>query len=187
MKTTRIVFLLLVSLALAACSGEQAPPTALGSREAPVSPASGEVGQSVTGSALVQVFAPAGIGLRRLTFTARVFPDGAVDGEWNLVAGSAILHGDIDCLHILPDGKTARLSGIVTDAKFTLFVPGTAFAMEFVDNGQGGDADADVTTDLRAFRNASPEVGRLFCETGEAPPDVEYLQMIHGNFQVRGD
>lgn len=138
----------------------------------------------VTGSAHLQVFAPNGIGLRKLTFSAIQHADGSVSGEWNLVAGATILHGDLDCLNILPGGDRARFSGIVTDAKFTNFEPGTAFALEVVDNGQGGDSDPDQTSVVRAFRNADPAVGRHFCETGEAPTDVEFMDAQKGNIQI---
>lgn len=123
---------------------------------------------------------------RRLTFAGISHGNGSVSGEWQVVAGGTILHGDIDCLTILPDGRSGRISGIVEQAKFTTFEAGTAWAMEFVDNGQGAGADADVVSDLMAFKNATPEVGRTFCETGELPEGTELdrLQITQGNFQV---
>ena len=139
---------------------------------------------SVTGSAHLQVFAAQGLGLRKLTFNAIRRVDGSVGGEWNIVAGASIIHGDIDCLNILPGGGSARISGIVTDAKFTTFLPGTAFAIQLNDNGNGSSGDADEATSVRAFRNADPEVGRLFCETGEAPADLEFLMVEKGNVSI---
>ena len=145
------------------------------------------VSGSVTGSAIVQFFAPNGLGLRKLTFNAVKHADGRVTGQWNIVVGASILHGDVDCLTILPGGTRARLSGIVTGAKFTSFLPGTAFALEVVDTGEGQNEPGDATTELLAFRNAPPEVGRLFCETGEAPPGVELVEIELGNVQVHAN
>ena len=124
------------------------------------------------------------LGLRKLTFTARQHSDGRVDGEWTIVAGASIIRGDIDCLTILPEGNRARLAGVVTDAKFTTFQVGTAFALEAVDNGQGQGADPDQTSEIRVFRNLPVEVGREFCETGVAP-DGHHLQDVElGNLQI---
>lgn len=139
---------------------------------------------SVTGSAHLQFFPLPGLGLRRLTFNAVEHQDGTVAGEWQIVVGATILHGAIDCLTILPGGHAARVSGVVEQALFTTFLPGTAFAMEFTDHGQGSDEPADEATALLAFRNTSPEVGRLFCETGVAPADLEVMEILHGNFQI---
>jgi len=174
---------------LAACSGEQAGITAPNDGAVSIAPADNPAGVSanVTGSAMVQVFAINGLGLRKLTFNAQILNDGSVSGEWNIVAGASILHGDIDCLTILPDGRSARLSGIVTDAKFTSFIEGTAFALEVVDNGEGNSMPADVTTDLRSFRNMPVEIGRAFCETGEAPDGLEAMPIIKGNVQVHAN
>ena len=131
--------------------------------------------------------APPGLALRTFAFTALRAADGSVRGEWQLVAGATILHGDIDCLTIEPGGLSARISGIVSSAKFATFLPGTAFAMEIFDNGNGGSGDADVSTQLRAFRNAAPEVGRAFCTSGMVPEgaDLDPLPTDHGNFSIQ--
>jgi hypothetical protein len=150
-----------------------------------VSPVTG----SVTGGGHLIFFpglAP-GLGTRRLAISAVQTADGTTTGEWQIVVGATILHGDIDCLTILPDGKSARLSGIVEQAKFTSFLPGTAFALELVDSGEGSMGGGDADTGPLAFRNAPPEVGRTFCETGEAPAELELMAIEKGNFQVRSD
>lgn len=139
---------------------------------------------SVTGSGHVQVFGIQGLGLRKLTFSAIQDAAGEVTGEWNIVAGGTILHGDVDCLNILPGGQVARMSGVVTSAKFTTFQPGTAFAIEVVDNGSGRSGSFDETSELRAFKNLPPEVGRQFCETGEAPADAEPMPIELGNLTI---
>ena len=147
-----------------------------------IQPYSGVSGH-ITGSAHFQVFAANGLGLRKLTFNAIRHADGSVSGQWNIVAGASIIHGDIDCLTILPGGEIARFSGVVTNALFTTFQVGTAFAIQVVDN----DAGPDAASEVRAFRNAAPEVGRLFCETGEAPAEVEMMDMELGKIQIHVD
>jgi hypothetical protein len=143
---------------------------------------------SVTGSGHFSFFPPPGPdGLRlwKLTLNAVRHQDGGTSGEWQIVVGASILHGDVDCVTVLPGGTVARVSGIVEDAKFTSFVPGTGFAIEVTDNGQGGDADSDQTTSALAFRNTPPETARAFCETGTAPTDLDVIPMELGNFRIR--
>lgn len=146
---------------------------------------------SATGSAHLTAFPPElglppGIALRNFAFSAIRHADGSVGGQWQVVAGASILHGPIDCLAIAPDGRSARISGLVTSAIFSTFVPGTAFAMELFDNGPGASGDADVTTQLRAFRNADPAVARAFCESGTIPAgaDLDPLPTEHGNLTI---
>lgn len=183
----------LAVMVLAACNEMPAGDTLAGpdvASTAALSAGAGVTG-SVTGNAhfpfqpFVDQGLPPGLSLRRLAFTGREYQDGSISGEWQIVIGGTILHGNIDCLTILSDGKTGRISGIVEQAKFTTFQVGTAFAMEFVDNGQGQAAADDEVTEILAFRNAPPEVGRQFCETGEAPGELEWIQITQGNFQVR--
>lgn len=147
---------------------------------------------SVTGSAHITVFpppVPPGLGSRNFTLSAQEYSDGVVDGEWQVVAGGSILHGSVDCMTIAPDGASARLSGIVESASFTLFEEGTAFAIEIFDNGDGASGDPDVTTQLRAFRNEPPEVGTAFCVSGEVPAgaDLDPRPTEEGNFSIRLD
>lgn len=151
--------------------------------------ASQGVAGSASGSAHLTVFpaAPKGLGTRNFAFSAVRHADGDVSGQWQIVAGGTILHGSVDCLTIAADGESARLSGLVEAAKFTSFQVGTAFAMEVFDNGNGASGDPDVTTQLRAFRNAAPAVGTAFCESGEIPVGAELdpLPTEEGNFSIR--
>lgn len=190
---TRLRFLALAALvAVAGCSAENDPgPTGvslerLEQSTTEIQSLAGVAG-SVTGSAHIQVFGIQGLGLRKLTFSAIRAADGTVRGEWNIVAGASIIHGDVDCLNILPGGQVARLSGVVTSAKFTSFQPGTAFAIQVVDNGAGQSGAADETSEVRAFQNLPPEVGRIFCETGEAPSDVDIMGIELGNITIHVD
>lgn len=181
----------LMATALMGCENTDsltAPDAAVESTNRQVAAVQGVAG-SASGSAHLTVFpgAPKGLGTRNFAFQAVQDPDGGVRGEWQIVAGGSILHGSIDCLTIAADGESARLSGIVEDAKFTLFQVGTAFAMEVFDNGNGASGDPDVTTQVRAFRNAAPAVGTTFCETGDIPvgADLDPLPTEEGNFSIR--
>lgn len=180
-----------VAAALAGCESGQTttgPDAAAELTDQTVAAVQGVAG-SASGSAHLTVFpgAPKGLGTRNFAFSAVRHADGDVSGQWQIVAGGTILHGSIDCLTIAPDGESARLSGLVEDAKFTTFQVGTAFAMEVFDNGNGASGDPDVTTQLRAFRNAAPEIGTAFCETGEIPmgADLDPLPTEEGNFSIR--
>lgn len=132
---------------------------------------------------------PPGLGLRNFAFSAVAHADGSVSGEWQIVVLATILHGPIDCLVIAPDGRSARISGLVADVKpaTSSFEENTAFAMELFDNSAGGSGEPDVTTQLLAFRNEDPSVGRDFCESGVVPPgaDLNPLPVDHGNFTIR--
>lgn len=109
-----------------------------------------------------------------------------MNGEWQIVVGATILHGSLDCVEFLPDGKSARVSGLVEDVKFSLvFEPNTAFGMLIVDNGEGADAPRDQDSDLLSFLNAPPAVGRDFCENGTLPAGFGVDDTLIGNFQVR--
>lgn len=191
MSFTRPVALLL--LAATACTSIPSTPSATGDTRDPAAMFSANPAglvASLTGSAHLTALAPPtppGLALRNFTITAMLWGDGTVTGEWQLVAGATILHGNVDCMTVADDGKSARVSGIVEQAKFAAFLPGTAFAMELFDNGSNPQANPDVTTALRAFRNATPEVGRAFCETGTVPAGADLLPMPteHGNIRIR--
>lgn len=180
-----------VATALMGCEDTVSPTTPDATAELTdqaVAAAQGVAG-TASGSAHLTVFpgAPKGLGSRNFAFQAAQDAGGDVRGEWQIVAGGTILHGSIDCLTIAADGESARLSGIVEDAKFSLFEVGTAFAMEVFDNGDGASGDPDVSTQLRAFRNAAPEVGTAFCETGAIPAgaDLDPMPTEEGNFSIR--
>jgi hypothetical protein len=157
MSNTSVAALLSAAL-LAACQGEIANPSAfeaeLGPRLGLAQVESQGIAGAASGSAHVSVDLgvplPPGLGLRNFAFTALRDAEGNVRGAWQIVAGSSILHGNIDCLTIEPGG-------------------------------------ANVSTQLRAFRNAAPEVGRQFCISGTIPDgaDLQPLPTDHGNFSIR--
>lgn len=184
--TRRISFAVALVLAVA-CSDDAA-------RDLPTSPiglteAGSPVVASASGGAHLTVFAnaPKGLGLRNFTFTARAHASGEVDGEWQLVAGGTIVHGDVTCLTVVDD--RARIGGIVTDDKFSLgFHAGDEIAWEAVDQGEGGNASPDETSNLRAFLGAPAGSAAAFCLDGSLPdPGVFELAPIElGNVQVTG-
>lgn len=186
MKHLNVLFVLAASVALAACSELDAPTAADGGELAVAG--QGVVG-SVTGSGHWEVFPPPipkGLGLRNLTLHAVKLANGEVNGEWQIVVGGTILHGSLDCVEFLPDGKSARVSGLVESVKFSpTFLPNTAFGMLVVDNGEGAGTPRDQDSDLLSFRNAPPEVGRDFCENGTEPAGFGLDDTLIGNFQVR--
>lgn len=187
----------IVVLCLGACQSQSLAPTGITAEagtlaEVATLSASGVSGAaSGSGHVLFDfgVPLPYGISLRKFGFSAIRLQDGTVTGQWEVVVGSPILHGTIDCLVIAPGGQSARISGLVTYAKFTTFQVGTAFALELFDNGNGASGTPDVTTQLLAFRNAAPGVGLQFCLDGTIPAgaDLQPLPMDHGNFSIRVD
>ncbi len=168
----------LVCLVMAACS-EAADFGPTSPTQHDVTPARAIAAQAKGGA---HFLTPDGFN-RRLTFTANQYGDGTVDGQWQLVAGSAIVHGSITCLWV--DGTDARVGGTADDAKFTLFQEGTDIAWVAVDGGEGANASGDATTNLRAFRNAPPGSAAAFCDTGDAPPGLVLDEITRGNVQVR--
>ena len=122
---------------------------------------------------------------RRFSFHGRQYTDGTVDGEWELVAGSAIMHGDVVCLTLV-DSHTARLGGHVDQSLFSSFRPNTDIGWIATDLGEGVNA-GDETTNLRAFRNAPVGSAEQFCLNGQLPfpgPDLAIDGIDHGNVQI---
>lgn len=188
---TRMILIALVGAVLAtACaddSGSELPTSPIG-----LAPAGTQVIASASGGGHVEVFpsppVPRGLALRNFAFTAKAYADGSADGEWQIVAGGTILHGDVTCLAV--EGSSARIAGVVTDAKFSLsFQPGDELAWEAVDDGEGVDA-TDETSNLRAFAGTPPGSAEAFCEDGTVPTDGDQpfaLTPIDlGNVQVSG-
>ena len=166
---------LFCALLLTACytPGEDATPTA----PARPSVAPGPVVQSVTGSGH---FTNAAGFWRRLTIAAHRYADGTVDGEWQIVSGATILHGNVTCLWI--DGTEARVGGITEASKFSPNVEeGWEFATRVVDNGQGSTDPADQTS--RQFFTPTAGAADTFCATGATPfPGLN--DMVAGNFEI---
>lgn len=137
-----------------------------------------EVVESATGSA--HLVNSAGF-FRRVTFNVRRYEDGTVDGEFQLVAGAAIIHAEPTCFTI--DGSIVRIAGIVENPLFVLNVPpGSGFVIQVSDEGEGANDDVDTTS--RIFFNVPLEDLDGFCETGDAPGDLIQFALTQGNVQI---
>ena len=103
-------------------------------------------------------------GFQSFSFHARQNADGSVSGSWSSNWQShnpelgGHFKGTIDCLDVLPDGKTARMSGIVTHVTGDCcppfgFIPevGGIVWFEVQDNGEGANSSADLFSDWWYF------------------------------------
>jgi len=134
--------------------------------------------ESVTGSAHILI--SAGL-FRRISFNVKRYEDGRVDGEWELVAGAAVIHGEPTCFTI--DGSTVRIGGVVEFSPFTLNVaPGSEFIVQVSDNGEGSGDPEDGSS--RVVFNVDPGGAGVFCETGEAPIDLPFFPIKAGDVVI---
>jgi hypothetical protein len=99
----------------------------------------GRAGQSMAGFATVgtgEVFN------RTFSFSAVQHADGTANGNAQIASRKfdLVVHMRIDCLHVLEDGKTARLSGIVTRTSrpFADAPVGEVHRFSVEDNGEPG-------------------------------------------------
>lgn len=113
-------------------------------------------------------------------FTARSNEDGTVTGEYQRIAGAAVIHGTITCLEVV--GNEARIGGIVDRAAFTSVAVGSEFLFRVIDNGEGGEVLDQFS---RIAFNQTAGTAAAFCETGVEPVPLE-LNEREGNVQVRG-
>jgi len=174
------VVLSTAALALvAACASDTALEPAHEASHLSVSASAGPVVHAVTGSA--HWLTPDGFN-RRLAFNAREYQDGTIDGEWQLVAGAAIMHGPVTCFTVI--GDEARVGAFVDRALFTSFLPGTDIGWLVRDGGEGAEDPSDQSTNVRAFRNSPPGTAAAFCETGETPAPIILEDIDRGNVQI---
>ncbi|MBC7382714.1 MAG: hypothetical protein H7296_06915 [Bacteroidia bacterium] len=91
------------------------------------------------------------------TFSFHASKDAAgnVSGSWEARSPGQDCrqHGTITCLTVLPDGKTAIMSGEVTKSDGTClgYGAGTPIWFRVVDNGEGSNAAPDTFTDYYFF------------------------------------
>jgi len=99
-------------------------------------------------------------GFQTFAFHVKQKADGSVSGSWSSNWQSqnpelgGHFKGTIDCIEILPDGKTARMAGIVTHVTgdccppfgFTPEVGGHVW-FEVQDNGEGANGSGDLFSD----------------------------------------
>lgn len=88
---------------------------------------------------------------QQFSFHALKDVDGSVTGSWesNSPGQDCRTHGTITCLTILPDGKTAIMSGEITQVEGTCFgsTVGSPIWFKVQDNGEGSKAAPDGFTD----------------------------------------
>jgi hypothetical protein len=129
-------------------------------------------------------------GSQTFSFHANTDGNGNVTGSWqsnwqseNPGLGGKF-HGTIDCLNILADGKTARMSGIVTHVTgdccpyfgFETEVGGIIW-FEVQDNGEGANATEDTFSDWFFFGD--------FPTTCADDWDAILFPIENGNIQVK--
>lgn len=106
--------------------------------------------------------------------------NGVTTGSWESKSPGQNVrtHGTIDCLTIMPDGKTAYMTGVVTKKVGDGFPPGayevgSPIWFKVVDNGEGNTSATDQFTDYYNFGNC---VDR---------PNRPLQDILNGNIQVK--
>lgn len=176
--------LLLSALLWFGCA--EAPTDGFGeAAEADVSLSASKNGQqTVTG----HVEVPVGI-IEKYSFSAVRHADGSVTGQWQVKnkfgpGANFTVHGDVTCFTVAPDGKTVFLGGTIAQNSFGI-PAGFEANWTVVDNGEGGNAPADLATDLTfGFPPGSPAGGVSHCATGAGLTNIPPTPIIRGNIQV---
>lgn len=182
-------------LAAAAVSGVVAPALVVAAIVAPSAPgAANPVVHSATGAGHqddVDV-ATGEVYNRTFSFSAVRRADGTASGnaqiasrKFQLDGRELVIHMRIDCLLVLPDGKTARLSGVITRTSFPFAEAPVGEVARFTvqDNGEPG-------VGLDKFSGVPPNPQHRDCEDpdfGEPQPArVAPTRTVNrGNIQVR--
>lgn len=121
-------------------------------------------------------------GVQQFSFHANTDRNGKVTGSFEARwADNGRLHGTIDCLSILADGKTAIMSGTVTKvggATYTAmhFAVGDDTWFKVQENGEGKNATKDSFSDLFAYFDLEP------CSYDYNP---DLFPILYGNIQVK--
>ncbi|HYC33815.1 MAG TPA: hypothetical protein VEB59_16110 [Gemmatimonadales bacterium] len=171
MRATRF---LLCGLALTACGSDVTAPSS-----APELAAGGIPPHVASASGAGHFTNPLNGVFVRDNFTARSDQFG-VTGEYQRIAGAAIIHGTITCLTVV--GNEAWIGGTIDRAAFTPVGIGSDFVFRVIDNGEGG-----VTKDVfgRVGFNLPAGSAVAFCGSGVDPVPLP-LNERDGNVQVRG-
>ncbi|MDP4264513.1 MAG: hypothetical protein Q8941_18430 [Bacteroidota bacterium] len=132
----------------------------------PVSSANGEGELSFNG------------GFQHFAFHALKYGDGTVKGSWESKSTGADdrTHGIITCLTILADGKTAIMSGIITQKDgtgFPQFTVGDPVWFKVQDNSEGARASVDMFSDYYMGLSGCVDYG------------ITMLPIENGNIQVK--
>jgi hypothetical protein len=154
--------------ALTACADP--PPVSPELRRLDVAPAdAGQVIQAVHGGAHIEIAGE----LRTFTFSARKTADGAVTGEFQIIARQVdrITHGRITCMRVL--GNAAWL-GVVIERDDSGVSTGAEGRFRVVDLGPGGSGPQDLVS-LLAFSFA-PGFAQAFCNNVPPNPPLNMTQ-----------
>lgn len=122
-------------------------------------------------------------GVQHFSFHANTDINGNVTGSFETKWGiNGRLHGTIDCLSILNDGKTAIMSGEITQVQGETyldvgFVVGMDVLFQVQDNGEGANVLEDTFSDIYA--------DFILPSCSEDFLDVELLTITYGNIQVK--
>lgn len=126
--------------------------------------------------------------VEKYSFSAIRNPDGTVTGRFNVRDDYATdgiptdkLNGRVTCFTILPDGKTARVAGIIEHSTNPFVPAGRAAAWTVRDNGEGQAQDA--ASDLRWGFNAG--AAQFHCAVGIGSVNNAVAPNLRGNVQVR--
>ncbi len=161
-------------------------PSALGDANPIVHSATGSGHQDDIDAASGEVFN------RTFSFSAVQYTDGRTNGtaqiasrKFQLDNVDLVIHMRIDCLHVLPDGKTAQLSGVVTRTSYPFpdAPVGEVHRFTVQDNGEPG-AGVDK------FSGVPPNPLARDCDDADfgepAPARVAPTRTVdRGNIQVR--
>src|SRR4051794_2066263 len=194
--SSRLLFVLLCSLAAAACAAHDTSATApngltasalafdveqdAGSEAAPATPGGP---QSATGHGNLTV----GGELRTFSFNAIRHRDGTVTGEFQLKsrASDVVFHGEVTCLLAIarPTQGAAFMGGVITKVEGNApgVFPGTPVVFSAFDNGEGANDFPDAMTLVEI---TTPEVVARQCRFGLRVGGGA-VPIEAGNIQVR--
>jgi hypothetical protein len=129
---------------------------------------------------------------RTFSFSAVQYADGTAEGNAQIASRKfqqdgreLVVHMRIDCLHVLPDGKTAQLSGVITRTSFPFAEAPVGEVHRFTvqDNGEPGagvDRFSGVPPNPLARDCDDPDFGQ------PQPARVAPTRTVNrGNIQVR--
>jgi hypothetical protein len=183
MNPTPAAVLLSVAALLTSCGGD---PTGSGIPGAEF--ASGGSGPSASGH-VERDFTVFGVPIEKYSFIAHILGNGAFQGRFEVrdvfADGSESLkaRGSVTCFTVEPDGKTARMGGVVEGSNVPELV-GTEAFWTVRDNGEGQNDPRDEVTDLRFGQ--PPGSAEFHCAVG-VPPEAfgTFGENERANVQVR--
>jgi len=121
-------------------------------------------------------------GVQHFSFHANTDVNGNVTGSFESKWGkNGRVHGTINCLSILPDGKTAIMSGVLTKVQGDTYIDmgflvGDDVWFKVQDSGEGANATKDRFSDFYAGSDQEP------CTTDYG---VDLFTILNGNIQVK--